>query len=589
MKRALTVFFMTALITIGAVDAQVKVDPDYLKAQELEAKGKYDEARVLYERLYKTSGSDQFYWRLLLLYDRMDDFVGMEALALKRLIAHPNDLSTLRYLSEAYYGQGKREIARQTILNMIGEAWTDMSRVRLAAGELINHNDYDLALNILTKARELNQSDVAFSGELARIYFIRFEFDRAIEEYLKTLDSTDITYANIKTALDRSIVENYDPQRLEKPLQSYIEQNPASIKGARLLSGFRYKLGDYRGAYDALIKTAVATYSSGEIWSLAERLNRENHGDEAILVYDGFYHHFPKDTKRVKALMTSAQLSAEKGDIDAARRKYQTVADESQGKPEGALATLRMLKLSADSMTHEGYFNNLSEFAGTTEHRGAAYEAYLLLAGVCMKTGRRDEAFKALNNARVKARSKHDIFTIFSVSAKYRFWSGDFDAMLQEIDACVTILPGQGGINDLLGMKLLAMRSSTPADRIALSAYAAGEYALFRESIGEAVDSLSVAAADTSTVVSSTASKALAEFYRGRHDMKTSYSWYISAASAAADTTERVRSIIDAADILHVELGDDNGARTLYLDALTSYPGTVYDSVVRRKLRSLPQ
>ena len=589
MIRVMTVCILVALITMTAAYAQVKVDSDYLKAQEFESKGKYEEARVLYERLYETTNTDQFYWRLLLLYDRMDDFKGMESLALKRLATHQNDLSTLRYLSEAYYGQGKRDVARQTILDMIGEAWTDIPRVRLAVGELINHNDYDIALSILTKAREKTNNETAFAGELARIYFIRFEFDHAIEEYLKTLDSVEITYINIKTALDRSIVENYNPKRLEQPLLDHIERNPTSIKAARLLSEYRYKFANYQGAYDALIKTAITTYNSQEIWNLGERLNREHHYEEAIMVYDNFHRHFPKEPKRIDALMKSAQISADRGDTESARRKYQTVADESQGKPEAALATLRMLKLSAESMTTEGYFTNLSEFAGTTEHRGAAFEAYLLLADARMRNGQRDEAFKALNDARVKARSKNEMYTIFSVTAKYRFWTGDFAGMSREIDACVTIQPGQDGINDLLDIKLLTMRSTTGADKAALSAFAAGEYALFRESTEEAVDSLTVAASGTSTVVSSAASRALAGFYSGRDDMKASYSWHLKAASAAADTTERVKSIIDAADILQAELGDDDGAKALYLNALTSYPGTVYDSVVRRKLRSLPQ
>ena len=144
-------------------------------------------------------------------------------------------------------------------------------------------------------------------------------------------------------------------------------------------------------------------------------------------------------------------------------------------------------------------------------------------------------------------------------------------------------------INDLLALKVLKMRCSSGSDVYGLTTYAHGCYALYRGNIDVAVDSLTIAAQDTTTVISSAASVALAGLYRDKRDYTTAYSWYRLAVSAAQDTTERVKAMIDAADLLVAELNDTDNALSLYFEAITSYPGTVYDSVVRRKLRAVTE
>ena len=54
-----------------------------------------------------------------------------------------------------------------------------------------------------------------------------------------------------------------------------------------------------------------------------------------------------------------------------------------------------------------------------------------------------------------------------------------------------------------------------------------------------------------------------------------------------SDTTMRVGAMIDAADILNIGLGDAGAARDLYFDAMTKYPGTVHESLLKRKLRTV--
>ena len=589
MNRLLTSCIIIVLITTYTVFAQTPVNPDYLKAQELEHKGNYKEAQELFEKLYASSGIDQYFWRLILVSKRLDDFDRMEVLARSRLKSRPNELMSLRYLAESLYGQGKTDDAYRIINKMIGEHWSDKARIHLAAELLTSHNDYDKAIQMYTSARAKNNDDTLYSNDLARIYLVRFEFNKAIEEYLKTLKQVEITYVNIESVVKNALVENVEPASLERPLREFLEKNPTSIKAARLISSLRYRTGDYFGAYDALIQTALNTFSPADIWNLAERLNRDNHTDEALMVYDNYCRLFVKETNRPAALLKAAALKIDKGDDISARSDYLTLANDYPGTAGAAEATLRILVLSEKEMDFERYSESLDDFASSTKFRNVAFEAFMALARSYMKNGYIEKAQKSLIDARVKARGKPEIFAIASQAAYFQFFAGDFETMSNEIDACLKYAPNDVDINDLLALKVLKMRCSTGADVSALTTYAHGRYSLSRGNIDDAVDSLTIAAQDTATVVSSAASAALARLYSDRKDYTKAYSWYRMAVSAAKDTTERVKAMIDAADLLVAELNDKDNARSLYFETITSYPGTVYDSVARRKLRAMTE
>lgn len=587
MKRTLTVWCVFFGLTVFPAAAQAPVDENYLKAQAYEQMGKYQEARDIYERLFQLTGNDLYYWRIMLVYERIDDFKNMEALALSRLQSHPDEMITQRYLAAAYYGQGVTEKAHQVVMQMIGNRWNDIARISLAAGELISHNDYDLAFTIYMTAREKNNNNSVFSHELARIYLSRFDYAGAIEEYLKTIDSVEITYVNIETAMNSALKENYDPEALAQPLERYLTSNPKGIKAARLLSQLYYKTGDYRTAFDVLVPVAAGTDNVDDIWNLANNLRKAHHIPESIMVYENYYRLFPKDPRRPEALLNAADLKKEIGDRAGAHTHYQKLANDYKGTMGAALATIRIFELSEDIMTGEGYTNALKEFASTTQYRSVAYEAYLALARAYMIAGDFAGAQQALLDARIKAREKDEIYAVVSRSAIYYFYAGDVMAMSREVDSSIEYGSEGDEINNLLTLKLLGMKCSTNKDRAGFSTFAHGRYALYIGKTDEAVDSLTVAAQDMTVMVSSPASAALAELYRDQGEYRKSCEWYMHAAEAAQDTTERVKAMIDAADILRVSLNDAGNARSLYFKALTAYPGTVYDSVVRRKLRDI--
>ena len=585
MKRPVMLVCVLCILSVTIAFAQEPVDKRFLEAQQLEQQGKFEEARDIYDRLYTTTKNDRYFWRLILVYDRLDDYKNMEKLALSRLAIRPGDITSMKYLAQAYYGLGDKKKGRKVIMNIIGDKWNDRGRVSYAAGELQGLNEPDAAVKVYITARKKMENDDIFSIELARIYLRQFKYIQAMKEYLKTLDSIEITYANIERIIEDALSSDISPEDIAQPIVDYLRKKSDSVPAARLLSKLKYRTGDYRGAYEVLIGPAVATQNAQDVWNLAELLYDDGLLEEALHVYEEFYRLFPKITARVKALMKSASIKTETGDREGARQDYLRAVNDNEGTEEAAVATLGILKLSRDEMSEDGFTGALGKFASTSIFRTVALDAYLLLAESYMAIGKPDEAQQALTDARIKARGKKEAYRIAAQSALFHFFTGDHEQMAQEIQACASLDPQGQELNDLLALKMLGLRCSTDEDRAGYSTFARGKYALFRRLYGEAADSLTVAANDTSSVVASAAAGALADIYRENGDMKNALTWYLQAASAAKDTTERVGAMIEAGDFLATELNDTESAKSLYLDAMTSYPGTVYESIIRRKLR----
>ncbi|MFC1529026.1 tetratricopeptide repeat protein, partial [Candidatus Latescibacterota bacterium] len=189
MKRVTFTLILAVMVSVSfAADSKaqplilqrtVNTSPEFLKAQELEAQKKYEEAKELYMRLYESQGGDVVFWKLMLLFERTKDFEEMENLTLQRLNTFRDEISTMRYLALAYYGRGDKEKGRRTLLNIIGNRWNSTGRVNLVANELKSQNDPDTALEVYTTARKKTGKNDLFANEVARIFSIRMKYIEA--------------------------------------------------------------------------------------------------------------------------------------------------------------------------------------------------------------------------------------------------------------------------------------------------------------------------------------------------------------------------------------------------------------------------
>ncbi|MDP2984173.1 MAG: tetratricopeptide repeat protein [Candidatus Latescibacter sp.] len=564
------------------------VDPDFIKAQVLESQGKNEEALAVYSRLYSANKTDIYFFKLVMLCEKIGDFKTMGESAGARLGVHPGDIFAINYLARSLYGQGKDSEGRRLILDSIGNNWKDPEKIRNAANEFMSRNDLGTALSIYLTAREKSGGEDLYSLELAQIYRVQMNYSQALREYLKTLDSQPVWYSSIDLLLNAALDDRADPQSLLAPLAQYLKAKPGSIQAARLISGLKYRLGDYEGAYRSLLDAAVPANNPVELWNIAERLSAEGHPREAILAYADFYRYFKTGPNGTASLLKCAALREKSGDREGARRDYLTLSGDFPGTVEASLASLRILKLSAPEDGAE-IISRLRAFVAAPLDRSVAFEANLLLGQAFLRQGKTAEAEKSLNETRLKARSKNEVYAVTSTIALMHFFTGAYETMAQDIEACVAGFPDHENANDLLALRVLSLRCSTAKERMNITAYAHGRYALFRGLDREGVDSLTVAAGDTSSAAAPEAAHVLGDYFSERGDTSKALTWYNRAISAARDTTVHVGAMMNLAELYVTAFKDNDAARKLYMDALTAFPGSVYEAELRSRLRSLTE
>ncbi len=581
-------FSITILLLVAVWNAAgAAQNPLYFKAQQLESKGKLEDAKKIYKDLYKSEGADIYFWKLVSLFERTRDFKSLEDLMLSKLRKSPKNLEARRYLARSYYGSYELEKADKILTEIFEDNWKNAGIVKLVAMEYVNNNEHDKALDIYVTARKRTGNSSLFYLEMSRIYEFLEKYIPAIKEYLKSPKDSQIVYVNLEKMIERAGNAGITYDELSRPFLDHIRDEPGNIVAPRMLSDLMYGDGNYEDSYHILINPAIKSENIMYIWELAERLKKDGHREKALEVYEDYYRNFTLAPNRVNALLKSASIKVELGRKKNALDDYQVLMDSYSGTEHASLAALRFLELSQDKATFEGYSKSLDEFASTTEFRGIAFEAYLILGKALMRNGMFDEAVRALNSAKIKSRNNEEIYRVCVSSALLNFFKTEYKSMNIEIETCLRSSPYGEEINDLLAYKILYMRCSSAEDISGFEEYSHGQYALFRGDTDEAIEHFKSAVIDIPGIASPHAASMLGKLYESRRDFDEAVKWYLTASEAAQDTSVHVGALIQAANIIDTELNSAEKAKGLYLEAITLYPGNVYESELRNKLRAV--
>ncbi|MFC1490563.1 tetratricopeptide repeat protein [Candidatus Latescibacterota bacterium] len=588
MKKILGIIIV-AVLFCGIQPAYSAVNPILLEAQDFEAKGDIEQAKTLYLELYLAEKTDNYFYKLITLYTGTEDYEGLSALTLSKLKDQPDHTEAKRYLSRAYYGLGENDKGYDILLGIIDGDWNNLEKIRIAVNELLVRNEYNEAIKIYNTAREIIGEPDLFAIDTARLHVYREDYITAIEEYLKALDVSTSVYSDIKSVIESAINAEIEIEVMSILFEDYLKNNPDSINAARLLSELLYQARDFDKAYRVLIELAVKTDSAQDVLSMANTFKIQGHIENALEAYRDYYEFFKNAPNRVEALKSAASLEREFGNKERAVSDYQTIIDNHSGTIHAAEAGLRLIELSSDRTSLEGYTRILGEYAETTEFREVSFEAYYVLADAFLRNGMTDEAGTALASAILKARSSDERYKIYMKTAYLRFYENDFEMMSDAIQSCMGNLPDGEDINDILTFKILGLRCSAENDKAAYEAFSMGHFALYRGDKNVARENFSVASADTSSVVAPFALSALGMIARSEGNFTQAADYYLYAAESAQDTTLHVGALVEAADIISTELNDKERAKTLYLETLTLFPGTIFDHELRNNLRILAE
>ncbi len=265
------------IIIFSSVTAQVKND-DYTKyvlAENLERAGQYEEALKLFEELYLSDSSKIEYFNgLNRLYLQLKNFAASVNLLEKRILEYPNDISTYGNLGSTYYIMGNEEKAYEVWDNAVERDPNNLMTYRLLANYAFERRAFEKAIEFYVRGKEFSDDQIMFSFDLAQLYTITMQFDKAADEYCNILD---------KEPMQRQAIEQKILSYSEKPgaLKASIEvaedwSNRSNLSLSYLLARLLTEAKDFEKAFEIYKDIDEAQLNYGrDLLSFAELLMKE--------------------------------------------------------------------------------------------------------------------------------------------------------------------------------------------------------------------------------------------------------------------------------------------------------------------------
>ena len=273
MNRIFPIFISCVLF--AQINVMTLPTRDIQDALFYERKGDIDKAKIIYQKLLeKNPKNRQAYQRLKEILKRTEELSEASELIKYWINIHPNDLQAHIELGEIFYLNNDRLNA-----DKVWESFENNYGKNQSAYRMLLHTYSRLSLT--TKMKELvyrgrikfNKKDL-LSLDLANYYYARQTYDLSLDELLIYIKSNP---SNEKLVMDKILLISDEPENhllIEKKLFSNLENNNYRIH--KLLSGFYFKTGKYKDAYNIHLSMGLETTSDFQRWLiLAENFRKE--------------------------------------------------------------------------------------------------------------------------------------------------------------------------------------------------------------------------------------------------------------------------------------------------------------------------
>ena len=273
MNRIFPIFISCVLF--AQINVMTLPTRDIQDALFYERKGDIDKAKIIYQKLLeKNPKNRQAYQRLKEILKRTEELSKASELIKYWINIHPNDLQAHIELGEIFYLNNDRLNA-----DKVWESFENNFGKNQSAYRMLLHTYSRLSLT--TKMKELvyrgrikfNKKDL-LSLDLANYYYARQTYDLSLDELLIYIKSNP---SNEKLVMDKILLISDEPENhllIEKKLFSNLENNNFRIH--KLLSGFYFKTGKYKDAYNIHLSMGLETTSDFQRWLiLAENFRKE--------------------------------------------------------------------------------------------------------------------------------------------------------------------------------------------------------------------------------------------------------------------------------------------------------------------------
>jgi len=286
-------------------------------AQELERSGRLEEARKIYEELYRRVPENVVvFHRLKDLYLNLRAYDEAMELIEERRENHPEDPSLEVYAAHVLYKKGRQDEARARWQHVLDRYPISVPVYRGVASAMIRERLLDEAVDVYLLARKQTGKKDLFVFDLANLHGARMDYGSATEELLNYLETHPNRFSIVETQLLRYPRTDRVVGEVVNRLKKAISSRPEDTGLRRILVSVYLRAGLYGDGFRATreLERWAAEREQGEaLFRFGEETFRSGVPGEAEKAYREILEHYPRFSPKEKVIFGLAQCYEAQG------------------------------------------------------------------------------------------------------------------------------------------------------------------------------------------------------------------------------------------------------------------------------------
>ncbi len=625
MNRALPLFFVI-LIGLGGVQAQaqrvqVRRSPPSNIDSTLVARfqladtylrgAQYDRAIALLEDLYATSPTTYvFYEKLKEAYEnvkRYDDAIALVADRLaQEAIGDPTMLRSDK--ARLFFLKGEEQTAYSLWDEALAGSSENQNAYRIIHTSMLQVRLFDKAIEVLEQGRRATEQPTLFQADLAYLYSLTGQHEKAMEEYLGLLAINERQLNYVRNRLSRSLEQEGALPAIIAVAERGVRKTPLNRGYRELLAWLYMEAEQYPKAFNEYRAIDRLEKENGRVlFDFAQRAADASAYDIALEAFDEVLSRYPDAPVAADAQMglaemhqrwaekTHERLFDERGNrlpaphYEATLETYRTFLQQFPTHPYYPEVLRRIGRLQQDVFFNLGEADaTLNEVTLRYPNSQAAHQARYDLGRIALIRNDLEQArlifARLVEQLRIGELAEQARYE----QALIHFYRGEFEAaktLVQVLDENTST----DVANDAIALKVQLLTDLGPDSlNTPLRQYGEASLMLRQRRVNEVVQRMD---------------ELLAEF--GFHPLADDARFLRATAIREAGRAEEAlaafgelplihpdspladRSLFQAAEIQEQDLNDPDGAMVTYTQILTLYPGSLLLPEVRFRIRAL--
>lgn len=576
-------------------------------AKTLEQSGEFEQAKKIYEEIYQAQPWNTTYIESLnniyILLKEYDKSVG---LLTKKIETEPGNINLYGLLGDTYYTQGDTTKAFQTWDNGIASSDQNFVAYRVITNHALQNRAFGKAIEFLKEGKKLKNNSDIFALDLARVYSMTMNFDKAAREYCELIKNnpsmTQTAIASMSQFLTR-------PQAIDETIvavEKYIEDNEEP-EILRMLIHLYLLKDDYKNALTNVEKLESETDSNGkEYFNFAQRALRADQYEVASKVFEKLIEDYPNSPLVPQSRIGYAKsyeqaLNNKSGSLTEHWKPYSQTKVVFREEYRDAIKSYKKINELYPNRNIEGeanfriaeiYFNKLDQPDTAIQYYNQVlnsnaisqfqFDSKLQLAEIYVRDGKLKEAETEL----LETQKSFDLpeeyqSKINLLIGKVYFWKGNFKIASEKLSK-VTENLFDDNANDAL--QLMTLINTLNKDSTTLANYADAELLAHRQKYSKAAEKFLNLKGSQNPIISELAGLKYAQILVAEDN-------YTSALQVLDKTAEESSLKMFEPDIHFLKgeikfyaLKDYEGALKAYRNVLENYSNSLYFDSSREKI-----